>query len=390
MSFAGEGTSSMGLSAMFWNPAAVTQAQGFWSETHGTLFFPRSEVTAGPGTSPLLLGMGASSGNVGDFTIFTSSYYAYRVNPNLYLGLSINAPYGARSEPDSIWAGSVYGHVGKVKAIDVSPIIGWKFNEQWSVAAGPRVVYAFDGRFTRYLGPTPGDVAEVRGLDDFGFGFSAGITYRPTPWTEFALGYRSRVKLTLEGQQNIPSLGISHAFASADATLPDQINFGVRHRVTDRLTLLGTVEWANMSTLNNVPVTAPVPSTISFNYQDTWYFAVGAEYQWSPETTLRAGIGYETSAVEDGVRDALLPDDARWLFSAGLTYKADEQWTFDLGYSFVWLGETSVNIGPGHPDFPSVGLPLVATSETHNHIISVALRRKWASDTPPPGKNVRK
>ena len=36
-SFAGEGTPGMGLSAMFWNPAAVTQATGMWGESHAAL-----------------------------------------------------------------------------------------------------------------------------------------------------------------------------------------------------------------------------------------------------------------------------------------------------------------------------------------------------------------
>jgi len=390
MSFAGEGTSSMGLSAMFWNPAAVTQAQGFWSESHGALFFPHSTLSAEAGTSPALLAFGADSGNIGQFAIIPSSYFAYRVNPNLYLGLAINAPFGSATEPDGIWAGSVYAHVAKVKSIDVNPIIGWKFNDQWSVAFGPRIAYAYGGRFTRYLGPTPGDVAEVRGLDDIGFGFSAGITYTPSPFTEFALGYRSRLKLTLEGQQNIPSLGINDASASGDVTVPDQINFGVRHRITDRFTLLGTVEWTNWSVLDNVPIDAPVPTTLTFNYRDGWFFSIGGEYQWTPQTTLRAGIAYEISPVEGQVRDTFLPDDDRWWFSAGLTHQVNERWTVDLGYSFVWLGDSSVNIVPGHPDFPTVGLPLVASAETHNHILSAALRYKWTLDAPPPGKIIRK
>src|SRR5437773_11260494 len=58
MAFAGEGTSSMGLSAMFWNPAALTQTKGIEGEAHLTGVLPRSIIDTLPGTSPALLALG--------------------------------------------------------------------------------------------------------------------------------------------------------------------------------------------------------------------------------------------------------------------------------------------------------------------------------------------
>src|SRR6185312_8889679 len=62
MSFAGEGTSSMGLSGMFWNPAAVTQATGLWTESHVAFLFGHTVETALPGSTPL--GVPTNSGNI--------------------------------------------------------------------------------------------------------------------------------------------------------------------------------------------------------------------------------------------------------------------------------------------------------------------------------------
>src|SRR5262245_1795782 len=48
MSFAGEGTPGMGLSAMFWNPAAVTQTKVWGAEAHVSYVMPSSRITTNP------------------------------------------------------------------------------------------------------------------------------------------------------------------------------------------------------------------------------------------------------------------------------------------------------------------------------------------------------
>ena len=392
MSFAGAGTPGMGLSAMFWNPAAVTQARGLWSETHTTFLIPHGVITAGSGTAnPPLFGLGASSGNIGELAFIPTSYVAYRIDPNWYFGLSMSAPFGAGTEAHVPWAGQNYAIQARVKSTDINAILGWKINELLSVAAGPRLLYLFDGKFSRATSPalTP-SISALRSLDDLGYGFSAGITYTPTPATEIALGYRSRVKLNIDGKVSLPTgvpFGPGVYGVTSGETLPDQVNFGVRQRMTDRLTLLGTVEWTDWSVLQNVPFTftngpaaGATVSTLTFNYRDGWLVALGGEYQWSPQTTLRAGIAYEHSPVTDRIRDTSLPDDNRWWFSVGLTQQWSARTTIDLGYSFVYLGHSPIDIVPGHPDFASVGAPLVAHSNSYNHIVSLAWRYKWTDD----------
>lgn len=338
MSFAGAGTPGMGLSAMFWNPAAVTQTTGFWSETHAALFLPHSTIDADPALTTVPPGnLPLSSGNIGETAIIPTSYFAYRLNPAWYLGLAVNAPFGSATEANTPWAGQQLAIRAQIKSIDANAILGWKVSERFSIAAGPRLVYAYDGRFTRALAAIAGSpTAEIRGLDDVGLGFAAGLTYRPSPFTEVALGYRSRVKLDLDGDQNVAALANFDAPATAEVTLPDQVSLGIRHRMTNQFTALATVEWTNWSVLQNVPVAAPAPTALTFNYRDGWLFALGGEYDWTPQTTLRAGIAYEISPVRDRFRDTFLPDDDRWWFSVGMTHRWTEKITLDFGYSFVW------------------------------------------------------
>ena len=385
MSFAGGGTSSMGLSAMFWNPAAVTQTSGMDMETHLSLFFPSTEIhtnAVGP--------LSGSSGNIGEFAYIPTSYFAYKINPNWYVGLSITAPYGSGTHPNTPWAGSIYTNEARLKTIDFNPVIGYKFNEQLSIAAGPRILWAFNGKFNREpLLPFSAATAGYNSLSDVAWGWSAGLTYKPLPGTEIALGYRSRVNLTLEGDFFVPPpIPVAGKYSvSGGATTPDQVNLGIKQRIDDRWTALASVEWTNWSVLQNIVFSGvpPIPgaNTITFNYRDGWFFAAGLEYKYSAQTTLRGGIAYEISPVTDRVRDVSIPDDNRWWFSLGATHQIDRRWTMDFGYSFVWLGNSPINYVPGHPDFPSAGVTLIGTSKSNDHIVSLALRYHFDS-TPAP------
>ena len=389
MAFAGEGTAGMGLSAMFWNPAAVAQANGLWSESLITGIFPHTVITAGPGTAGGPATLPDSSGNIGMVGVVPAFYSAYRLNPNWYAGLSVNAPFGLATKSNFPWAGQQLAITAKVQSIDLNPVVGWKPNDTISLAAGPRLLW-FKGEFTRALAPLVTSPLAAIELDDIGFGFSAGLTLTPTPATEYSLGYRSRVKLNLKGDLDVTGAGAVPA--SATAMLPDQVAFGTRQRMNDRLTLLGTVEWTHWSLLQNVRVNNVLaPATVlTFNYRDGWFFALGGEYQWSLQTTLRAGIGYEISPVRDAARDTSLPDCHRWWFSAGLTQNWTKRLTFDLGYAFVEVTHAPINVIPGHPDFANLGGgSLVGTSSSHVHVVSAGLRYKWGVD-PLPRKTVTK
>src|SRR6202040_1008734 len=84
-----------------------------------------------------------------------------------------------------------------------------KINDMVSIAAGPRILW-LQGKFSRSIFGVPGGGPLAQGggnfnspvdlvVDDVGFGFSAGVTVTPTPWTELSLGYRSQVQLKLDG-----------------------------------------------------------------------------------------------------------------------------------------------------------------------------------------------
>jgi long-chain fatty acid transport protein len=432
MSFAGEGTPGMGLSAMFWNPAAVTQAKGLGAEAHFSVTMPRSTNTTNPaGTSiglELLNTCGATfcdqTGNIFDDRVFPAFYAAYRVNPDWYVGLSVTRPFGFSSKiPDNgsfaIGVGTGPGAATQeiatgagVSSVDVNPIVGWRINDQVSVGIGPQFLWlrnTYDRDLFNLPAVTNFDSPVALRTNGFGAGVTAGLTWTPRPSTEIALGYRSQVKMNLSGTQFFtPNAALTASPATApfsgatinvsgNITLPDQVSLGARQRVTDTVTLLGTAEWTHWGVLQNIVYgfnNGPAPGTLAnlmnFSYRDSWFLSAGAEYRVRPNTTLRAGVGYETSPVQGTLGSVALPAAERTSLSVGLSQKLMDRLTFDFGYSYSWIADQQIVAGPGHPDQPKL-LTLIpnlfntwaGSASGHSQAVSFALRYAFVEPSAP-------
>ena len=372
-SFAGVAAGGGGLSSMFWNPAIMTDFPGITSSTVAGGIFPNGSIQPSP-LSPTAV-FGSSNGSILDGFV-ASSYGAYEFNDKLWLGYSLNTPFGLQSKPGFAWAGQVYGRSAKVFSVDFNPSAAYKINDWISIAAGLQVEY-LKARFTQAVGVLPTSPSAILDGDDTSVGYTLGVTLKPTAWTEIGLGFRSSVHETVSGSLTTP---LSALPVKANINLPEELTFGVRQQIDAQWTLLGGFEWTNWSRLGIVPVTfnSAAVSIIPFKYKDGYFGSLGAEYAWSPALTLRAGLGYERSPIDTGNREVLLPDANRIWASVGATYHWSEKLSFDLGYSHGFVAKDKIAIVPGHPQFPTVGLPFIASVKNARFdIVSAAVTYRW-------------
>ena len=93
----GQGSSFAGvaaggsLSAMFWNPATMTQMPGIQSESVLTGIMPYSANS--PTAGRLLPRLGRHR-RYRHCALVPAGYFSYQLNPNLWLGMSVNSPFG--------------------------------------------------------------------------------------------------------------------------------------------------------------------------------------------------------------------------------------------------------------------------------------------------------
>ena len=402
----GQGSSFAGvaaggaLSSMFWNPATMTQVPGIVSETDvsGIFSYANNTPTAGVLSGPPFSFPGTS--NVAEAAPVLAGYTSYQLSPNIWLGLSINAPFGLSLNFPDPWAGRFYASGTELlKTYNATPSLAWRINDWISVGVGVQIQYAksiFEIGLPGGPGtPLPGGLGGVgststlRGTG-WSYGATAGVTLTPTPTTTIGLGWRSALNQKIEGVQvtSVALPGTTTGSVDATLDLPDVVSLGIRQRLDPRWTLLGTVEWSNWSRigtsnilqLNGAPATIlGQPAKIPFQWQDGWFFSGGAEYICSDRLTVRGGIGYEISPVTDQVRTpALVPDNDRFWASAGATWQVIKGVHFDVAYSHVWFKDPNINIVAGNPSFiagspPLPALPYVGNVNAHSDILSAAL-----------------
>lgn len=368
---------------LFWNPAIMTQFSGLSFESSVTIVNPHVDENVGAGSTLGVLG-GTSVTNP---SVVPSSSTIYQLNDRIWLGLSTSAPYGLDLQFPDLWAGRNYGQSTSLRTYNATPSVAFRLNNELSFGVGFQAQYA-TADFNSGLLPAPGSHLNLN-AEGFGFGATAGATWTPSPATTVGLGWRSGIKQDLQGTLlTSPTLpGSTLGSAELSANLPDTVSLGVIHKLDAFWTVKGTIEWTHWDTIGTVRVNqlngAPAlvagnPVTIPFEYKDGWFYALGADYQWSPKTTLRIGAAYEQSPITDDVRTPRLPDNDRFWLTAGVSHEIWKGLKFDLSYAHIFVDKAPINISAasGNPNFNG-SVNYIGNAESSIDLFSVGLRYQW-------------
>ena len=168
---------------------------------------------------------------------------------------------------------------------------------------------------------------------------------------------------------------------SATIKTPDTLMLTGTWEATDKLRLSGLIRWANWSNFDNLTLNNDISSgminglsgamtnaitgmvaqgmisqqeakvlasklpavagemkntTIENKWQDTWLFSIGADYRINSAFTVRGGLAYETSPVDDqSTRMAVIPDTDRVWFSLGASWYPTQDLQFDVGATYL-------------------------------------------------------
>jgi long-chain fatty acid transport protein len=109
--------------------------------------------------------------------------------------------------------------------------------------------------------------------------------------------------------------------------------------------------WGNLKSLNVIRTSGPLAGTtlppLTFNWDDTWRYSVGANYKWSPTTKLRFGVAFDETPTNDVDRTARLPDQDRKWVAFGVQWKPSKTSILDFGYAHEFIKDASINNSQG-------------------------------------------
>lgn len=437
-SFAGVAAGAGGLSSMFWNPATITQTPGIQSESHGSIIIPYANIEPDFATRAEIAGLGSTivpvpptgplagrlgsfgpfggaptdSGNIGQTSLVPSSYSSFQLSDRVWVGLSVNGPFGLVTKADPFWAGQVYGRSSRLFTLNATPTVGVKLTDWLSVGVGVQVQYidvtltravpapvglsAFQTNALLARGATLAQInqlnASIAGLtavsplapsgrltgDDIGVGYTLGATLTPWAGTEIGVGFRSSIHHELEGKLS-PALFVVEP-VRAPVNLPEMVTVGLSQQIGAQWKLLAGYEWSNWSRIKDIPIVnridGVVETTLNFRYRDGHFYSLGAEYQWNPWFAMRAGVAYEVSPITNRTRSVNIPDNDRVWASIGASYKVTEKLSVDASYSHIFVKSSPVRLVPGNPQFVD---PLFFTGGTKPtvDIVSLAIKYRW-------------
>ena len=378
--FAAPGSST--AATMFFNPATMTGFTRITLDSNFTFGMPSTKMTgAYTGASAALNpARPGSSGDIGMDYFVPASYLIVPINDRLTFGMSLNTTYGNTTKPEAQWLGSFLTHTSKLRVLTATPSLAYKINNEWSVGFGLQVQYASARQFA-FTPPAGAATAGIHHADGVGIGWTAGVTWTPTKTTQIGLGWRSFIDQPLKGKAILGPLVAPNAEGTLN--LPNRVNLSIRQGVSEKLDILGSVEWQNFgrigdAALKNLILPAMNPlQRLPFGYSDGWVFALGGEYKYNQALTLRAGVAYEATSVKDSIRRVSLPDNDRIWLSTGFTYNMSERLAVNGSYSFLHIKKAHIS-QPG-----PLGGTFEADARGHAHLVSFGLTSKWGA---PPAR----
>jgi len=293
-----------------------------------------------------------------------SFFYVYSLNSRWKFGFASCAYFGGALEYNLNWVGRYFLQGATILGMSFIPAVAYRVNDWLSVGGGINMMLGFlrEKAAVRNLDLIPD--GQVRYQDyTSGLGGDIGVMIQPDEKTRLGITYLTPVDLNFASAPHLSGTGpaviallkragLLGSSVDLSMTVPQEVMFSVYRQVTDRIALLGNVNWQNWSQFGLVGIginsaSASPSLTTNLNYEDTWQIAVGMQYRVSPEFLLSAGFARDSSMVSDGERTVSAPVGAMYRYAAGAQYRWNEHITAGFSYEFLWEGSLPLSQSRG-------------------------------------------
>ncbi len=337
----GGSVSSVALdgSVVFYNPGALAFINHSYFNAGVSLIVPETSFLGHTGVKETMPGQ--------IYTPF-SLYAAYTWKTKVNIGLAINTPFGLGTKWDSNWSGRYITQSAKLNAINIQPTLSYKFNDHLSIGAGPMIVLS-NADLTKALpySSNAGDaIVELKGSGT-SLGANAGINFVNGNFV-VGIAYRTSTKIDISSGEasftNVPSSLMqngtipSSATFKTSVTLPSVFSIGIGYSVTPKVLVtldMNYTGWKAYDSLNFIfSDDAQFDSRQGKNYKNALALRAGIQYKQTERTTLRAGLAFDETPVQDGYVSPELPDANRLICAAGISYKLKGNFSADFSLMY--------------------------------------------------------
>ena len=281
------------------------------------------------GTAALL--GGASSGDMA--TDYLQFGFAVKtdLNDRLSLGLIYDQPFGAAidyTNADPAYAGGVPPATASISSSGITVLGLYRFNENISVYAGPRIVSTSAEIDLTAVNP----IALYDYAKSTDVGYVVGAAYEiPDIALRAALTYSSATT-----HQNDFTVGGFPGASTNQYTMPQSVNLDFQTGIAANTLLLASVRWAEW-TKTEIQTNSPL-GTIDYD-NDSLSYSLGVARRFNDQLAGVIRVSYEAPTGNDASN--LAPTDGSLGVTLGAIYNFNEDTTITAGISYVKLGDAT-------------------------------------------------
>ena len=362
-SYAGRSVLTDDASAVWFNPAGLTELAPDWILTAGAPLITYQLQFRDTG-SRSLLGQpmqGPASADGGTTAVVPHVYLARKMTDRWRFGFGFNAPYGLGTNYGETWTGRYHATETRLSVFNINPSLAVRISDRVSAGFGVDVQRSTATLANMIdfgsIGTAVGVPLTPQGYDgriefkgyDWAAGWNGGLLWK-TETARLGASFRSRIDHTLRGTADftVPAGADvltqgGRIFADTDARvtlpMPAELSVSASHNLPGTLTLLGDLTWTNWSVFKSLRVDfdnafqPPVQQDASWN--DSIRIAGGVRASAGPRWVVHTGIAYETTPVPDATRTARLPERAHTWLSGSASHAGSGRWRFDIHASHL-------------------------------------------------------
>lgn len=334
-------------SAIAYNPAAMTRAEGTQALAGVTAIAPRADIEIG----------GETYKTKGKVYLPPHAYITHQMNDDLWVGFGTYTRFGVGTNYEDDWAQAKNVYKASLQAHTLSPTAAYKITDKWSVGVGVDAMWlSFD---LRQKSPFNRDVH----LDNSGWAWGGNISTHYEFNDQFSMGliYRSPQRLVGSGEVSVksgPNEGTEDL--TMRATLPGSATLGLAYKPADWWRVELDAVYTNWSDYRKIEYrwgskTAAeltgVATNTDVNSTKKWHntirFQLGSEFDLDEHNTLRLGFVWDQCPINEEYRDYMLPSNDRMMYSAGYGYKQGP-WSFDFSLMYLNMRDTYIDTNENH------------------------------------------
>ncbi|EOX4224432.1 outer membrane protein transport protein [Vibrio cholerae] len=355
--YAGEAAMADNASAQWRNPAMLTYLEGTQVSAGAIYVNPNVDVE-GTVNHAQLGKTHASSNDFAHDAVIPNFYLSHQLNEQMALGFALGTNYGMETDLGTEFAASHFGNQASVISKEANLNIAYQILPQLSIGGGVRYVMG-EGHFgatapaknlirhpvTNNVMTLPkGTTLKYMEGEDNSWGWQVGSAWQINQDHRVGFAYKSEVVMDFEGHAEGVSYG-SYKPGMMSVTLPATAELASFHQLNDQWAIHASINWTDWSSFKELTAVFPEKSDLikSENWEDNYRFALGTTYQYDAKLALRAGVAYDTSAVDDKNRTATIPETDRTWVSVGGSYIATPQLTLDAGFTYIFAKDATIN-----------------------------------------------